>query len=116
MNEHQKKRFSQALARVAGDEVMLAMLANIAVEDVPTIMKTLDGQVERQVLDEAAKTAHSLKGLLSAFETGDPVDELQPLIDAARQGDETEVLRIHQQVRLKLELLMSEIETIAQAS
>lgn len=109
MNDLQKRRFADALERVAGDEDMLGMLAKIAVEDAPEMIEMLDTQVEGKLLSDAAKTAHSLKGLLSAFETGEPVSDLQPLIDAARQGDSNDVVKLHSEVGSKLEKLLSEI-------
>lgn len=113
MNENQKQRFAEALQRVSGDEEMLSMLANIAAEDAPEMIQTLDTQVHQSSLADAAHTAHSLKGLLSAFETGEPVSELEPLIEAARQGDQAEVDQVHQQIKPKLQSLVTEIEAIA---
>lgn len=113
MNEHQKKRFAKALERVAGDEDMLSMLATIAVEDAPPMMESLDTSITKQSLDEAAKTAHSLKGLLSAFETDEPVSDLQPLIDAAKKGDQEESIAIQKSIQPKLETLLAEINAIA---
>lgn len=112
MNDVQKKRFAEALQRVAGDEDMLAMLATIATEDAPVMIETLDTEVQEQSLPNAAKTAHSLKGLLSTFETGEPVSELQPLIDAARRSDANEVTQLHSDMRAKLDVLMTEIKEL----
>ncbi|WP_068264957.1 Hpt domain-containing protein [Rubripirellula obstinata] len=113
MNDIQKKRFSDALQRVSGDEDMLGMLATIAVEDAPAMMESLESQIDDPTLTEAARTAHSLKGLLSAFETGEPISELEPLIEAARRGDKTEAATVHAAIKPKLQSLMTEIEAIA---
>lgn len=114
MNQNQKERFADALDRLSGDEEMLAMLATITVEDAPGIMTDLQRSVFEKSLPDAARTAHALKGLLSTFEVGEPVSELEPLIKAALRNDEVEVVETHQRIRPKLHALVSEIQTIAQ--
>lgn len=113
MTDAQRKRFAAALQRVAGDEDMLVMLASIAAEDGPPMLKQVDTHVECQQLNEAARVGHALKGLLSTFETGSPVDELQPLIDAARKEDSKATQLAHASVSPKLEHLLGEIEQLA---
>lgn len=113
MNDIQKRRFAEALDRVAGDEETLTLLATIVVEDAPRMIADLHTQISSQSLGDAASTAHSLKGLLSAFETGEPVSELGTLIEAARQGDRRELHAVHRQVEPKLNSLVSEIGMLA---
>ena len=72
-----------------------------------------DTAFQKGELAEAAKVGHALKGLLSTFETGEPVSELQPLIDAARAGDEASVTSVHASVRPQLNTLVTEIGALA---
>ncbi|PHQ32908.1 hypothetical protein [Rhodopirellula bahusiensis] len=116
MNDAQRKRFAAALQRVAGDEDMLVMLANIAAEDGPPMLEQMHGHVESQDLSEAARVGHALKGLLSTFESGPPVDELQPFIDAARRDDGAATKETHASVTPKLEQLLNEIKQLSQAN
>jgi hypothetical protein len=113
MNEAQRKRFAAALQRVAGDEDMLVMLANIAAEDGPPMLKQVHESVKTGDWNEAARTGHALKGLLSTFEAGPPVDQLQPFIDAARSSDAAAAQQTHASVEPKLQQLLVEIETLA---
>ncbi|MCC9658345.1 hypothetical protein [Rhodopirellula halodulae] len=113
MTEDQRQRFAEALQRVAGDEEMLVMLANIAAEDGPPMLKQVQSSVENGNLTEAARTGHALKGLLSTFESGAPVNELQPFIDAARNEDTDTAKVAHRSVSPKLEQLMVEIQALA---
>ena len=113
MTESQRQRFSAALGRVAGDEEELEMLAKIAAEDAPGLLSQLEDHIQQCELAEAAKVGHALKGLLSTFETGEPVSELQPLIDAARAGDDASVASVHASVRPQLFTLVTEIGALA---
>ncbi len=116
MTETQKQRFSDALARMAGDEEMLEVLAKIAVEDAPNLLALLSDHVKQGDCLEVARVGHALKGLLSTFETGEPVSDLQFMIDAARQGDVKSVRQIQADVEPKLGILMNEIEEVSQVS
>lgn len=113
MTEAQKKRFAGALTRLSGDEEMLETLASIASEDAPGMIETMDSELENKNLDAYAKSAHAVKGLLSTFETGEPVSEMQPAIDAARQGDVATTKATHDQFRSPLKKLVEEINELA---
>ncbi|WP_236621290.1 hypothetical protein [Rhodopirellula sallentina] len=102
LSSQQRERFANALERVGDDEDILIVLAEMATEDAPELMKKLEGEIANGFLEAAAKTGHALKGLLSTFETGEPVEGLQSLIDSARQDDEKEV--VHQFATLKPQL------------
>jgi HPt (histidine-containing phosphotransfer) domain-containing protein len=113
MNQEQKVRFADALARVSGDAEILATLASIASEDAPELLQRLDESMDGGDWSAYASTAHSLKGLLSTFETREPVSEIQPLIDAARRADGDAVLARHASLRAKLQTLIAEIESLS---
>ena len=112
MNQEQKERFADALARVSGDAEILATLASIASEDAPELLHRLDKSIEVGDWSGYASTAHSLKGLLSTFETQEPVSRIQPLIDAARQAEGEAVIARHAMLRTKLQVLIAEIESL----
>ncbi len=115
LTDGQRQRFADALARLDGDEGTLIMLAEMVVEDAPTLLGQLSSDVRAAKVSDAAATGHSLKGLLSTFETGPPVSELQPLIDAARSGDDEEAASLLGEIRPSLEKLVEEIRGIAAA-
>ncbi|GAA5509615.1 hypothetical protein [Novipirellula caenicola] len=87
LTPEQKKRFQEAIDRVGGDCELLVTMAALVSEDAPQLVNDLEHHFENDQLQDAAATGHSLKGLLSTFETGTPVKELQMVIDAARAGN-----------------------------
>ncbi|WP_372721758.1 hypothetical protein [Novipirellula sp.] len=87
LTPEQKLRFQEAIDRVGGDCDLLVTMATLVSEDAPQLVNDLELQFENNQLQDAAATGHSLKGLLSTFETGSPVKELQTVIDAARAGN-----------------------------
>jgi hypothetical protein len=115
INHHQRSRFRQALLRVAGDEQMLITLSEIVSSDAPALINQLDLAVADGDAASVARTAHALKGLLSSFETGDPTDRLQPIIDAARVGDMDEVTLLYGRARAPIESLLKEIDSLSAA-
>lgn len=113
MTEQQRARFSDALARLAGDETTLAMLAGMVSEDGPPMLAKLGEQANAEETSEYARTAHTLKGLLSTFETGEPVSDLQPIMDAACAGDSSAVRQSHTKLEPELQTLLREISEVA---
>jgi HPt (histidine-containing phosphotransfer) domain-containing protein len=113
MKESQKQRFAEALARVAGDEDILRTLASITAEDAPELLSRLERQREAGDWDDYAKTAHAVKGMFSAFETGQPVCRLEEVIDAARKQQPGDVQKWHDALLADLHALLDEIKAIA---
>jgi len=114
LNETQKARFSEALTRLAGDEEMLLILADIAVEDLPPMVVQLSEELAEGDLQSAAATAHAMKGLLSSFETGTPTSELQALINAARSGNAEEANTLFTKTKPAIDELLGEIEILVE--
>ena len=110
--DNQRKRFSAAYARLDGDEGTLVTLAQMAVEDAPSMLDELDCEIRSSQLFAASETGHALKGLLSTFEVGPPVSELQALIDAARAGDADAASSLVAQLRPSLEKLVREVRDL----
>ncbi len=89
------------------------MLATIAAEDAPDMMRELRREVADGDMPEVARTSHALKGLLSAFETKEPVSGLEALIEAARENDPVTVASLHQKIAPSLADLLEEIRQLA---
>lgn len=112
-NHRLRNRFRDALLRLAGDEQMLTTLAEIVVADAPGLMEQLSKGIREKDAESVARNAHALKGLLSSFETGQPTDQLQRIIDAARRGECTEMASAHEQIRPQLATLLEEIKEVS---
>ncbi|SRR6056297_403431 len=112
ITQEQKNQFSAALERVAGDEEMLVMLAEIVAEDAPPMLQKLEHQLQAGELHASSQTAHALKGLLSTFETRAPVDRLQPLIDAGRANESETSKELFVSIKGSLESLIVQIEQL----
>lgn len=112
MTEEQIKRFSDALARLSGDEELLVAMASMVVDDAPVIVRELQDQLEQESLTDAATTAHKLKGMCSTFETGSPVLELEDLIHAARSGKADEARATYRSCRPQINELLGEIAAL----
>lgn len=109
MNNYQRARFAAALNRMAGDEELMEAMAELVVADTPAILSELKDQFDQNEPYEAASTAHKLKGMLSSFETGSPIPELQSVIDELRAGRLGEAQRIYQCCHGAIEELVAEI-------
>jgi hypothetical protein len=109
----QRDQFSEALQRVAGDEELLISLAEIASEDAPPLLDSLSKQVEDGEAKLAAQTGHALKGLLSTYETGSPVEELQAVIDLARANDVPSCQQLFRSIVPSLQRLLRQINQLA---
>ncbi len=92
------------------------MLAGMVAEDAPSLLTKLHTDIQSSEFNEAAGSGHALKGLLSTFETGTPVSEIQPLIDAARRSDCKAVSLLFTEIHTSLETLIDEIQGISKAS
>lgn len=112
LSDQQRQCFAAALERVGGDEQMLVVLAEMAAEDAPPLLSKLAEEVRCGDLDAASHSGHALKGLLSAFETGQPIDGLQPLIDAARGADQDEAQRLLNTLEPKLCSFIKKVEEL----
>jgi|SRR6056297_1312751 len=113
MNEMQKERFAEALKRLSGDEDTLELLSSMVAEDAPVLMESMRKQLAENDLRSYAKSAHALKGLLSSFETGHPVDEIQSTIDAAREGDINGTRQMHENVGKSLQIFVDDVAAIS---
>ncbi|TWU08430.1 Hpt domain-containing protein [Stieleria varia] len=113
MTDDQRIRFAEALKRVAGEEDTLQVLAQITSEDAPELLSNLDDAIANEDTVVVAQIAHALKGMLSVFETGDPVSELQPIIDAARRRDVESMRSLYRANSRKIQALLNEIDAVS---
>tara|TARA_A100001391_G_scaffold194809_3_gene171443 strand:- start:951 stop:1319 length:369 start_codon:yes stop_codon:yes gene_type:complete len=112
LTDEQKQRFAAALERVGDDEQMLVILAAMAAEDAPPLLSKLADEVQAGDLETAASSGHALKGLLSAFETGQPIEGIQLLIDAAREHDQEEANRLLTSLLPKLKSFIEQVKEL----
>ncbi len=119
LTEMQQRRFADALKRIDGDAELLVTMAEIVSEDSVEVIAELDQAVSEvdpenvdRRLQQAADAGHSLKGMLSTFETGFPVDTLQRFITAAREGDRQVAIETWIQCREPIQALTVEISQL----
>ncbi len=63
-----------ALEALSGDRQLLSELAVMFVEDVPAMLHDLEESTDRQDLELACRTIHSLRGLSSTFYASELVE------------------------------------------
>ncbi|WP_372725070.1 Hpt domain-containing protein [Novipirellula sp.] len=112
LSEAERTQFSDALERVGGDEEMFIELAEIVSEDAPGMLAELESQLQSDQLGEVAQTAHALKGLLSTFQTGPPVAQLQPFIDEARRGHTESATMMFRDLMPSLKYLVGQVQQL----
>lgn len=66
--EGESFRLHEALERLGGDEELLHQMATMFVDDLPLLIEQLRSAAESENAEEAARTAHSIKGLASNFD------------------------------------------------
>lgn len=79
--------FSDALERLGGDRELLQTMAVIFVDDAPELLERLQHEVAQPDFPAAARTAHSLKGLIVTYDTDYAGVILQELVEALRDQD-----------------------------
>jgi len=94
-----------ALKRLAGNEVLLAKLAEFFLEDAPLVMKQLQDAYDCGDLTLVAHKAHGLKGLSATFEAIS-VCNLTREIELASRSDE------RSQLAQKIPLLWTELQRL----
>jgi two-component system, sensor histidine kinase and response regulator len=76
-----------ALARVDGDEGLLADLAKLFCEESPKLLSAVQDAVAKRDTAALKRAAHSLKGSLSTFAARDATEAALRLEDLARAGE-----------------------------
>lgn len=115
MNEEQKIRFAEALHRLSGDCDLLVAMASMVKADAPVIWREVQDHMESEQWQDMAASGHKLKGMLSTFDTGSPIPELQEMIVAARKERISEAKACFGTCRPAVEQLMREITDLGAA-
>lgn len=110
------ERFPEALRRLSGDRSLLREMATIVLEDVDPILEQIRDGLEQQDGPGVARAAHQLRGMLSTFETGPPVADLQTVIDSARDGDHALATARFDSLLPALRRLFMDLERLRQTS
>jgi two-component system sensor histidine kinase/response regulator len=76
-----------ALARVDGDEGLLADLAKLFCEESPKLLSAVQDAVAKRDTEALKRAAHSLKGSISTFAARDATEAALRLEDLARSGE-----------------------------
>jgi CheY-like chemotaxis protein/HPt (histidine-containing phosphotransfer) domain-containing protein len=87
MHGSQVLNLMAARRRLGNDESLLQDLARFFLEDAPALVDKLHLSLAENDLDEAARSAHSLKGIALNFDALAAVQVAQAIEDAANQGN-----------------------------
>jgi two-component system, sensor histidine kinase and response regulator len=95
-----------ALARVDGDEGLLADLAKLFCEESPKLLSTVQDAVKKRDAAALKRAAHSLRGSMSTFAAREATEAASRLEELARVGelvnaDDAYALLVAQVERLK---------------
>lgn len=85
-------------------------------EDAPSIWQEVKVHLEAEEWQEVAASGHKLKGMLSTFDTGTPIPELQEMIAAARRERVSEVNACFDNCRRDVERLIQEVAELGAMS
>ncbi len=77
-------------------------------------METIDQGIADFDIWAVYRSAHALRALLSTFETGEPVSELDAVIEAARQGDDYVAAAFFRSLRGDLVRVVNAIKQLAE--
>lgn len=110
----QEERFAEAITRLGGDQEMLAVIASMAIEDLPPLIAETEAHLAAARWPDAATTAHAIKGTLGTFEAGSTVSKLQALIESAKAGNGQQVLDYWASTQPGLRNLLEEIGQLCQ--
>jgi PAS domain S-box-containing protein len=80
-----RRKFKEVLDRFDGDEAVLQAAAACFLQDVPKLMATIRAAVESGDQNQLIRPAHTLKGAISHFDTGEAFLAAGKLEEAARK-------------------------------
>ena len=109
-NHHDlQERFAGALSRLDGDIRLLREMAAITSEDLPEVTSAVDQAMAQGDNDQAARSLHRLKGMLSTFDSEGVTLHIQETLQLARSGDTQEMRHHYRQHQQELEQLIQQI-------
>ena len=107
-------RFQAALDRLDGDLALLRQMASITTEDLPSTVQQIEQAIETQNAEQAAKSLHRLKGMLSTFETDGVMLGVQDLLDTARDGTAETLTTGFAKLRAEIDSLIQAIADLSE--
>ena len=99
-----------ALKRMGGDQELLDGLIDCFIEDVPEILARLDNAIAAGNSSEAARSAHSLKGLAANFEAIACRDTASVIEQLSRRGELSDAARRVKQLKSELAALIAALK------
>ena len=108
-----QERFRDALVRLDGDIDLLCDMAALTAPDCPAVMKKVEGFLEQRDCDGAARSLHKLKGMLSTFDDGEVIGQIQELLDFARRGNLDELADCYAQRSDRIRAFIASIDGLA---
>jgi two-component system, sensor histidine kinase and response regulator len=105
-----------ALARVGGDQVLLADLAKIFCEQCPRLLAAVKRAIAERSLLEVKRAAHSLRSAILTFPAQDASDAATRLEGFSRPEDFEDAPAIVRDLELSVERLRQELEIFAAAN
>ena len=101
-----------ALARVDGDEALLADLAKLFCEESPKMMAAVQQAIAAKDAERLERAAHSLKGAVATLAAQKAFDAALRLERLGRAGDLSEAERAYEALESQIERLRSVLETL----
>ena len=102
-----------ALARVDGDEALLADLAKLFCEESPQMMAAVQAAVSARDAERLHRAAHSLKGAVATLAAGKAFDAALHLERLGRAGDLADVDKVYAVLEEEIERLRSVLATLS---
>jgi CheY-like chemotaxis protein len=99
--------WSEALARVEGDELLLGDLARLFLNDCPKLLAALHEAVSRQDAKSLQQVAHALKGSVGNFAARGAYDAAAKLEEIGTEGNLTRAAQAYVELEDEIEKLRS---------
>jgi two-component system sensor histidine kinase/response regulator len=104
---------SLALARVDGDESLLADLAKLFCEESPAMMAAIEEAVSAKDSERLQRAAHSLKGAAATLSAQKAFEAALSLERLGRSGDLSQVEKAYALLEMQVQRLQSVLETVS---
>jgi HPt (histidine-containing phosphotransfer) domain-containing protein len=105
-----------ALARVEGDEGLLADLAKLFCEESPKLLSAVRDAVARRDTAALKRAAHSLKGSMSTFAARDATEAAFRLEELASEGELVDAEGAYRLLATQVERLKQALESLGSGS
>jgi len=99
-----------ARRRLGGDEQLLKDLAAFFFDDAPVLVDELRSDLTSGKFEEAARAAHSLRGLAANFDASSAMRVAQAAEDAARAGDREGLSRLVESLSVEITRVIASLK------